>query len=117
MPNYPPRFVEASAAAVGYSSKMVNLNLPANSPLQSCTFGTRKGMIFDFQNVLFIGDGRVFFRFTLLTLRPPKILSRKNHPGRGGVPAHPARGTQPRPGRNLCSNRIPKHFPTPSGAA
>jgi hypothetical protein len=25
-------------------------------------------------------------------LRPPKILSRKNHPSRGGVPAHPARG-------------------------
>src|ERR1039458_409298 len=33
-----------------------------------------------------------FCRFTLLNLRPPKILSRKNHPGRGGVPAHPARG-------------------------
>jgi len=33
----------------------------------------------------------VVFRFTLLTLRPLEILSRKNHPGRSSVPAHPAR--------------------------
>jgi len=38
------------------------------------------------------GTGVRFILFTDLTLRPPKILSRKNHPGRGGVPAPPARG-------------------------
>jgi hypothetical protein len=36
--------------------------------------------------------GVCFCRFTILTLRPAKILSRKNHTGGGGVPAQSGRG-------------------------
>jgi hypothetical protein len=34
----------------------------------------------------------LIFHFLILPWCPPKILSRKNHPGSGSVPAHPARG-------------------------
>ena len=50
--------------------------------------------------------GVCFFRFTILTLRPPKILSRKNHPGSGSVPAQPERvRSAPVPGRCNVAKR------------
>ena len=48
---------------------------------------------------------------SLIQKKPPRLRHVPAHP------AHPARGSQPRPGRNLCRNRSPKHIPAPSGAA
>jgi hypothetical protein len=42
-------------------------------------------------------------------LRPPKILSRKNHPGRGGVPAHPARGQPESQRDSVLKPRVARH--------
>jgi hypothetical protein len=46
----------------------------------------------------------MFFRFTILTLRPTKILSRKNHTG-CGVPAQTERGCVAETSRSTNEHR------------
>jgi hypothetical protein len=76
---------ESAVAAPALPAHSKTLRAVRESSVNASRFGLR-------QPSAAFPRAQSVFRFTILNLRPPKILSRKNHPGRGGVPAHPARG-------------------------